>query len=196
MSDASMTWVDLETTGLEPQLHIPLELGLAITDDDLNILHQKSWIIEPAAMPLWPELDPRVVEMHTANGLIEAINNGEGLSIYTVIEDAVDWLDHHGGTGFPMCGSSVAGFDRPWMRVHFPAVEALFHYRHIDVSTVKELCRRWNKRVFAHAPVKKEVHRVLPDLQESIDELGYYQQEFFMVADDEPTGPTGWISGE
>lgn len=178
----SMTWVDIETTGLEPHLHVPLELGLAITDDDYNVLHRRGWLIEPAAMPLWPELPPKVREMHTANGLIDALENGEGESIYTVIEDAIDWLTHHGGTGFPMCGSSVAGFDRPWMRVHFPDLEKLFHYRHIDVSTVKELCRRRNPRVFDHAPVKKEVHRVLPDLDESIAELRYYDDEFFLVS--------------
>jgi oligoribonuclease len=192
----SMTWVDLETTGLEPHIHIPLELGLAITDDELNILHQKSWLIQPAVQPHWDKLPEKVQTMHGANGLRKAIENGEGLGLWDVIEEAVDWLDHHGGVGFPMCGNSVAGFDRPWLRVHFPVVEKLFHYRHIDVSTVKELCRRWNPRVYEHAPVKNENHRVLPDLHESIAELGYYMDEFFMVDLHELTGPTGWITGD
>jgi oligoribonuclease len=179
----SMTWVDVESTGLEPHIHVPLELGLAITDDDYNILHQKSWLVQPAVQPLWDELDEKVREMHGANGLRKAIEAEEGQDVWTVMEDACDWLTHHGGTDFPMCGNSVAGFDRPWLRVHFPDLEKLFHYRHIDVSTVKELCRRRNRRVFDHAPVKNENHRVLPDIHESIEELRYYDQEFFLVAD-------------
>jgi oligoribonuclease len=180
MAGPSAVVVDFETTGLNPATGVPLELGMLIVDNDLNILRSKSLIVQPAAQPLWDEMDPVVVEMHTKNGLIPELKKDEGMVAAVVEDEFIDWLEHHNATGLPMLGSSVQ-FDRSWMRVHMGGLEELFHYRNIDVSTVKELCRRWNPRVFDHAPVKVEMHRSLPDCHDTVAELVYYRDNFLWV---------------
>ena len=176
----SFVVVDYETTGLEAHLHVPLELGMVVVNDNLDVLAEISSIIQPAAMPIWHELHESVQRMHTMNGLIEAIGRGEGSVKAQVEEDFIVFLDQNNATGLPMCGSSVQ-FDRSWMQVHMPDLAAEFHYRNIDISTIKELCRRYNKRVFDAAPAKMEQHRSLPDCHETLRELDFYIEEFFMV---------------
>lgn len=181
----SFVVVDYETTGLKPALGIPLELGMLVVDHDLNVLARKDMLIHPTVMPIWDQLDPAVVEMHTKSGLIDALYNSDTEDSVSAVEAAfIRFLVENRAEDLPMCGSTV-GFDRLWMQMHMEELERHFHYRNIDISSVKELCRRYNPRVFAAAPAKKNEHRSLPDCYETLEELEFYLQEFLMVDDSE-----------
>jgi oligoribonuclease len=185
---ASLVVVDYETTGLDPLTGQPLELAMILVNDDLDVLDERTEVIKPERAIHWDTLHPDVRTMHEQSGLREALDRGEGRRKKAVETNFREWLAKNGAEKLPMCGSNVANFDRPWMRAHMPELEAVFHYRNVDVSTIKECCRRWNPRVFEYAPKKRELHRALADCNETITELGYYLDEFFMVdfgADDD-----------
>jgi oligoribonuclease len=174
--------VDYETTGLDPLKGQPLELAMLMVNDDLDILDEMTMLIKPDPRIRWDDLDPKVYQMHRDSGLMEAIDAGEGLKRKRLVEEAfMEWFREWEIEKLPMCGSNVANFDRPWMRAHMPSLEEMFHYRNIDVSTLKEACRRWNPRVFLNAPKKQENHRALADCNETLRELGFYLDEFLMV---------------
>ncbi len=189
--DPTMVLVDYESTGLRPHADIPLELAALVVDEDLNIIDEMSMVIDPAAMPIWDDLDPIVKKMHTENGLIHELEQRaafgrEPFRGVEEVEDAfVQWLVDLGAAQLPMVGNNVANFDRPFMRVHMPRLESTFHYRNIDISTVKELCRRYNAKVFAASPKERDgfvlPHRALADCKASLEELDFYLDEFLMV---------------
>lgn len=174
--------VDFETTGLNAATGVPLELGMLIVDKDLNILASKDMIVQPAVQPLWDQMDPFVVTMHTKNGLIAELAKETGYVAAVVDAEFREWLAENHAEKLPMCGSSVS-FDRGWMQVHMPELARVFHYRNVDVSTIKELCRQWNPRVFDQAPTKIEKHRSLADCIETVEELRYYADNFFFTVD-------------
>ena len=183
----SFVLVDYETTGLDAAAGLPLELAMLVLNDDLDILAQHQSLIVPPTDILWDDLaevSPKVVEMHTKSGLraaiTEAMDDESAPGLFEVEQDFMEFLIVNEATGLPMCGSSVQ-FDRGWMRVHQPDLESRFHYRNIDISTVKELCRRYNPSVFAKAPVKNEKHRSLADCLETREELGFYLDNFLFV---------------
>jgi oligoribonuclease len=177
--------VDYESTGLLPHADIPLELAMLVVTDELEIIDQMSMIVKPAAMPIWKDLHPSVQKMHTASGLIAAIEAGEGEDRFAVEEAFIDFLDGLDAAGLPMTGNNVANFDRPFMRVHMPDLHAKFHYRNIDVSTVKELCKLYNRSVFEASPKERpgatQAHRALEDCHATKEELAFYLDEFLMV---------------
>ncbi len=173
-----LVWVDVETTGLDPHTDSLLEVGLAITDADLNVTGVISRVIAPTRK-LLEHADDVVREMHHKSGLADDLRDGWALALREVEPELVAWL----GTKVvpreaPMCGSSV-GFDRAFLAEHMPSLAGLFHYRSIDVSTVKELVERW----YPDGPVAPEkvgLHRALPDIQDSIGLLRFYREQFFL----------------
>ncbi len=195
-----MAWLDIETTGLQPEHDFILEVGLVITDAYLQPLDRVNVVITEYFMPfqrLFALADPYVQSMHEKSGLWETIRNAEndhdqklGMknSIFTA-EYAVRTLMQkyftdpvEGYQAPPMCGSSVH-FDRAFLAVSGRGINSLFGYRNIDVSTVKELAERWAPDVFATRPGQNDedkAHRVIPDILASIDELRHYRDSDFI----------------
>lgn len=178
MADDWLLWVDIETTGLDPELGKILEVGIAVTDR-LHLTYEvgESHVINPV-----PDVEavrsaahPTVVAMHDDNGLW-ADAAAHGLPIAAVENLLLDFVRQWGNPGeIPMCGSSVH-FDRAWLRKHMPRLERFFHYRNVDVSTFKEAFRCWLPSFSEDLLPKPDgLHRALADLGDSIREMQWYR---------------------
>lgn len=174
-----LVWVDMEMTGLEPDHDRVIELAMIVTDADLNTLAESPiWAIHQSDAVL-AGMDEWNQNTHGGSGLIERVR-ASTLDEAAVTAEALaflaDWVPQGSS---PMCGNSVWQ-DRRFMARHLPALEAWFHYRLIDVTTLKELCRRWNPEV-AKGVVKRNEHTALADIRESVAELRYYREHFLRV---------------
>lgn len=190
-NDELLPWVDIETFGLNHQNDPIIEIGIIITDLDLNVIHQTSALIwSPMHDHALDKLTVKaergnedakyVLKMHSTNGLFDdAVENGQSMdSVENDLTNLV--LNSWQLPKLPMCGSSVH-FDQRFLMEQMPKIYNLFHYRIIDNSSLKELCRRYNPRIFAKAPEKiQEDHRVLPDLEDTINEFRFYRDEFLL----------------
>jgi oligoribonuclease len=186
-----LVWMDLEMTGLDPARHTIVEIATVITDDDLQPLGDGPDLVVHATKEQLDAMEPIVRDMHTRSGLLEAIT-ASTLSLEDAGRQTLDFIKAHvpeSGT-VPLCGSSI-GTDRRFLAAQLPDVENWLHYRCIDVSTIKELCRRWYPRAFKGAPPKRTSHRALDDIRESIAELAYYRTAIFVPPPDavSRTGP-------
>lgn len=186
--DRRLVWIDTETTGLVPEDGFILEIGIAVTDLDLvtfDEFHRLLWV-SPGYDKYVTEaaLGEQVWDMHNKSNLISDAVEG-GVDPTAVQEDLLDWLKEIGLTkDEPMCGSSVQ-FDRKWLEHHFEPVADMFSYRNIDTSTIKEVCRRFNPIVYSRldeVTQPKKLHRVLPDLEDTINEFQFYRDNFFFDA--------------
>lgn len=176
-----LPWVDIETFGLDE--HDPIiEVGIILTDLDLNQIAWQSWVCwEPGYEDAWKYAPEIVKNMHGGEaGLIHVAKNA-GISRKAVEAQIIDWLARKDATNLPICGNSI-GTDKMWLKAQMPHLLNTFHYRVIDVSTLKETARRYNLPVFESAPVKGLAHRAIGDLQESIAEFKHYRDNFLRVA--------------
>jgi oligoribonuclease len=171
--------MDLEMTGLDPARHVIVEIATLLTDDDLTIIAEGPDLVIHQPPEALAEMDQVVVEMHTRSGLLPAI-----AASTTTLEEAgaatLAFLAEHvpePGT-VPLCGNSI-GTDRRFLAAYLPDIEGYFHYRSVDVSTIKELSRRWYPGVLSAAPRKSGGHRALDDIRESVAELAYYRSAVF-----------------
>ncbi|OIR41135.1 oligoribonuclease [Corynebacterium sp. NML140438] len=174
-----IVWVDLEMTGLDTSRHVIVEVAALVTDAQLEILDEGLDLVVHATEDELAEMDDFVLNMHTENGLLDEIRSSS-VSIKEA-EDAVLALiakhcdpDHPA----PLAGNSIAT-DRSFIREQMPRLDAALHYRMIDVSTIKELSRRWFPRAYYNQPEKGLAHRALADIVESIQELDYYRRSVF-----------------
>ena len=180
-----LAWLDLEMTGLDPSVHTIVEIATLITDDDLNITAEGPDIAVAASADDLGQMDEVVREMHTRSGLLDAVKQST-----TTLDEAgeltMDFLREHisAPSTVPLCGNSI-GTDRRFLAAQLPEIDNYLHYRSIDVSTVKELVRRWYPSVYANAPKKQGAHRALDDIRESVDELRYYRRMVFKPAEHE-----------
>ena len=174
-----LAWIDLEMTGLDPERDVIVEIAALVTDDDLAIVAEGPDIVVHQPAPALDAMDPVVVKMHDDSGLRKAVE-ASTVSLEDAGAAVLEFLRHHlpGPGAVPLCGNSIAT-DRGFLARHLPEVEAWFHYRSIDVSTVKELCRRWYPKEYEAAPVKAGHHRALDDIRESVAELAYYRSVIF-----------------
>ena len=171
-----MNWFDVETTGIDDDGYL-LEVGCILTDDSFNELARLALVVEPDdPVMAYDYADEFVQNMHTENGLWDAIRNGEGHPKTEVEARFLALVERYSkNEKHPLCGNTI-GFDRRWLKKHMPALEAAFHYRSIDVSTLKELHHRFSPH--GGEPFEKtNAHRVLSDLEQSIAELRYYLKE-------------------
>ena len=173
-----LAWMDLEMTGLDPSRHVIVEIATLMTDDDLNIVAEGPDLVVHATDEQLALMEDIVVGMHTRSGLLEAIKAST-----TTLEEAgaatLEFLRAQVPVGqVPLCGNSI-GTDRRFLAAFLPEVEAHLHYRSVDVSTVKELARRWYPTAAAAAPRKAGGHRALDDIRESVEELRYYRAAVF-----------------
>lgn len=174
--EGRLPWIDLETTGLDAEEHVVLELGIVITEADLTVVAERSWVVSQPKEAL--ERMPDIVhEMHVRSGLLDEVRRSR-LSTLEVADLALEFMNDHlvPGTA-PLCGNSIGALDRPFLARHMPAVLKWLHYRMVDVSTVKELVRRWAPQWNYGA--KKLAHRALDDCHESILEARWYREALF-----------------
>lgn len=179
--DASrLVWVDLETTGLDPSRERILEIAVVITDGDLEVKAERHIILHQHGAVL-DSMDAWCKEHHTASGLL-ALSGHSRLHETDASVILLSFLRTHALEGqSPLCGNSVH-FDRGFLATHLPAVNKYLHYRNLDVSTVKELVRRWYPDVYASRPGadSQSPHRAMLDIQNSITELRHYRQHAFL----------------
>jgi oligoribonuclease len=171
--------MDLEMTGLNPAVHVIVEIATIVTDDELNVVGGGLDIVvhqPPAALQ---KMDDFVRDMHTRSGLLEEIARSK-VSLEAAGQQTLELITAHvpEARTVPLCGNSI-GTDRRFLAAYLPAIEEHLHYRSVDVSTLKELARRWYPGVLAAAPDKESSHRALDDILESIAELRYYRGAMF-----------------
>jgi oligoribonuclease len=177
-----LAWMDLEMTGLDPARHVIVEIATLLTDDQLRIIAEGPDIVVHATPEELDRMDDVVRGMHTRSGLAAAIASSS-ITLAEAGRRTLDFLRDHidAPRSVPLCGNSI-GTDRRFLAAHLPEIESFLHYRSIDVSTLKELCRRWYPDILAGAPPKREAHRALDDIRESIAELEYYRSTIFVGA--------------
>jgi oligoribonuclease len=174
-----LAWMDLEMTGLDPAKDAIVEIATLVTDDDLVVVGQGPDIVVAAGRDQLDAMSDVVRDMHTRSGLLAEIE-ASVVSLEEAGKATLEFLRAHiaePGT-VPLCGNSI-GMDRRFLAAHLPEVDRFFHYRSVDVSTVKELARRWLPDALAGAPHKHGSHRAMDDIKESIAELAYYRQTVF-----------------
>jgi len=174
----NLVWIDLEMTGLDPVSNVILEVAALVTDGDLNVLSERLDFVvhrDEAALAGMEEWSQRT---HTASGLVDRVR-ASTVSIEEAerrtLEFIREWVPPETA---PLCGNSI-GHDRRFLRREMPNVDAYLSYRVIDVSSIKELVRRWYPESL-QAPPKRETHRALDDIRESIEELRWYREHLFL----------------
>jgi oligoribonuclease len=174
-----LAWIDLEMTGLDPARHTIVEIGCLVTDDDLAIVAEAPDLVVHATAAQLGEMDEFVTAMHTRSGLLPEIS-ASTLTLEQAGVLTLDFLKLHlpEAPKVPLAGNSI-GTDRRFLALQLPAVEDYLHYRSVDVSTIKELCRRWRPEVYKGAPAKGGGHRALQDIRESVAELAFYRTAIF-----------------
>lgn len=185
MSD-HLVWIDCEMTGLSLEADALIEVAALVTDADLNVLGEGvQVVIRPSAAAL-SQMGDFVRTMHENSGLLPLLETG------TTLEEAEDllltYIRHHVPEvrRAPLAGNTI-GTDRAFLARDMPTLEAHVHYRNVDVSSLKELARRWFPRAYYNTPAKNGNHRALADICESIEELRYYREALFTTAPGHPT---------
>jgi len=177
-----LAWMDLEMTGLEPHRHVIVEIATLLTDDHLNIVAEGPDLVLHATPAELAEMGEFVTDMHTSSGLLPHIV-ASTVSVAEAQAQTLAFLKEHvtEPRSVPLCGNSI-GTDRRFLQEYMPELEAFFHYRNVDVSTIKELAKRWNPEVIAAKEEKAASHRAMDDIRESIAELVHYRNHLFLPA--------------
>ena len=174
--DDLMVWIDCEMTGLDPDRHTLIEIATIITDFDLNIIDRGPDLAIKLSPARSRTMDPWSRRTHTASGLLERCRT-EGVAMADAEKKTLGFIRKYcAPRTAPLCGNSVWQ-DRRFIIEHMPALDRFLHYRLVDVSTVKELVKRWYPSV--QAPKKAEGHRALDDIRESLAELRFYRGAVF-----------------
>jgi len=180
-----LVWIDCEMTGLDLGKDRLIEIAALVTDADLNVLGEGIDVVIHAGDGALSQMIPVVEEMHTRSGLIDEVRAS---TIDTARAEGMvlDYIRAHvpQAKTAPLAGNSIAT-DRGFIARDMPALDDYLHYRMVDVSSIKELCRRWYPRIYYGQPEKGLTHRALTDIQESIRELRYYRRTAFVI----PPGP-------
>jgi len=171
--------MDLEMTGLDIGRHVIVEVATLITDDDLEIVAEGPDLVVSATAEALDSMDEFVRTMHTKSGLLTDIASSS-TSLQQAGDATLAFIRAHvpKARTVPLAGNSI-GTDRRFLAAQLPEIEEYLHYRSVDVSTVKELARRWYPQVMKGAPTKAGGHRAMDDIRESIAELAYYRSHIF-----------------
>lgn len=179
INDTNLVWLDLEMTGLEPKTDVILEMATIVTDSQLNILAEGPVFAIKTADTVLDNMSEWCVEQHGKSGLTARCRASE-VTLAEAEAQTIAFLSQYVSKGkSPMCGNSI-GQDRRFLAEYAPTLEAFFHYRNLDVSTVKELARRWHPEVLKQVQ-KSSSHLALDDIRESIAELVTYREHFFRL---------------
>ena len=179
-----LVWIDCEMTGLDLGADALIEVAALVTDFDLNVLGDGVDIVIAPPRKALEQMVPFVTEMHTKSGLLEEL--GGGTTLADAEAQVLAYVKEHcpEGSRPPLAGNTVAT-DRSFLARDMQALESFLHYRIVDVSSIKELSRRWFPKAYFNAPAKSDGHRALADIRESIEELRYYRDAVFVA----PPGP-------
>ena len=171
--------MDLEMTGLDPTTEVIVEIATLITDDDLNVIAEGPDLVINQPEAVLSTMDPVVVEMHTKSGLLTAIR-ASTVTLEQAGTATLEFIKQHvvEPRTIPLCGNSI-GTDRRFLVRYLPEIENYLHYRSVDVSTIKELVKRWYPGIEITRPTKSGAHRALDDVRESIRELKFYRENVF-----------------
>lgn len=186
VSDKLVVWMDCEMTGLRLDSDKLIEVSALVTDSDLNLLGDGVDIVIHADDAALAAMPPVVAEMHARSGLTDEVRRST-VTVAEAEQQVLDYIRQYVPTPrtVPLAGNSIAT-DRAFIARDMPALDAHLHYRMIDVSSIKELCRRWYPRIYFGQPEKGLTHRALADIKESIRELEYYRRTAFVA----PPGPS------
>jgi oligoribonuclease len=184
----NLVWIDCEMTGLDVEKDSLVEIAVLITDSDLNVLDEQGLgvVIKPRKDSL-AQMGDYVTQMHQESGLFELLDSG--LDIEQAEDQILAYVKSFAPEArtAPLAGNSI-GTDRMFLNRYMPKLDAHLHYRNVDVSSIKELTRRWYPKVYFQLPKKSGGHRALADIRESIAELRYYRQTVFV---DQPGPESG-----
>lgn len=177
-SSNNIVWIDLEMTGLDVEKDRILEIACIITDSELNITAKGPNIILHEPDSVLESMNEWCKKHHTETGLVEAVKESK-ITLQQAEKEILDFVKQYcPAKTCPMAGNSIY-MDRLFISKYMPTMNDYLHYRVIDVSTIKELCKRWNDNAYSSSPRKRLVHRALDDILESITELTYYKKSFF-----------------
>jgi oligoribonuclease len=174
-----LIWIDCEMTGLSLEKDVLVEIAVLVTDSELNLIGEGIDLVIAATPEQLAGMNEYVTQMHTESGLITEIPNG--ISLEAAENAIVTYLESTGTVPgkSPLAGNSVS-VDRNFITRDMPRLTEYLHYRTVDVSSIKELARRWYPKIYFAAPAKTGNHRALGDIQDSIDELRYYRSSIFI----------------
>jgi oligoribonuclease len=180
-----LVWIDCEMTGLDLHSDRLIEIAALVTDAELNVLGDGVDVVIHADDAALDGMVDVVAKMHSKSGLTEEVRTSQ-IDLAQAEKLVLDYIRDHvkQANTAPLCGNSI-GTDRGFIARDMPALDAYLHYRMIDVSSIKELCRRWYPRIYFGQPEKGLAHRALADIHESIRELKYYRRTAFVT----PPGP-------
>lgn len=180
-----LIWMDLEMTGLDVERHVIVEIATLVTDDELNIIAEGPDLVIAHPEAALAEMDDFVTNMHTTSGLLELMRTST-ITNDEAMRQTLEFIKVHSPEPgkIPLCGNSIRT-DRAFLARHMPEIEEWLHYRCVDVSTIKELVRRWNPGL-EHARPKGEgtTHRAMDDIRDSVAELRFYRERVFRSADE------------
>jgi oligoribonuclease len=187
-----LVWMDLEMTGLDHTSDVIVEIATLITDDQLEIVAEGPDLVIHATDEQLAAMDPFVVDMHTRSGLLDQIK-ASSITLEEAGAATLAFIKEHvpEERAVPLCGNSI-GTDRRFLDAYLPDIENWLHYRSIDVSSVKELVKRWYPAVDTSRPRGQGSHRALDDIRESIREMAYYRDTVFV----DPATPAASDDGE
>lgn len=177
--DSNLVWIDMEMTGLDPETCVVMEIATIVTDAQLNILAEGPVIAVHQSDDVLDNMDEWCTRVHGDSGLTARCRESK-TSVEEAASQTIAFLEQWVDAGkSPLCGNTI-GQDRRFMVKYMPELEAYFHYRNIDVSTIKELTRRWKPEILDGFE-KKGVHLALDDIRESIEEMRYYREKVFTI---------------
>lgn len=172
----NLIWIDLEMTGLIPETDVIIEIATVVTDANLNIIDEGPSLAISQNSELLDGMDEWNTNQHNRSGLVKRVKEST-ISVVDAENKTLDFVSKYVDPGVsPMCGNSICQ-DRRFLYNYMPNLEKFFHYRHIDVSTLKELAVRWKPEIVSSS-FKKSRHLALSDIYDSIDELKYYREHF------------------
>ncbi len=191
-----LVWIDCEMTGLDLGSDKLIEIAVLVTDSELNVLGDGVDLVIHADDSALNSMVDVVTQMHTRSGLIEEVR-ASTVDLATAEAAALDYIRKHvkQAKTAPLAGNSIAT-DRGFIARDMPALDAFLHYRMIDVSSIKELCRRWYPRIYYGQPAKGLAHRALADIHESIRELQYYRGTAFVAQPGPTTGEIAAVADQ
>jgi oligoribonuclease len=175
-----LVWMDLEMTGLDPARNVIVEIATIVTDDELNIVAEGPDLVVHQPEEALALMEQVVIDMHTKSGLLDAIR-ASTISLEDAGRQTLEFIQQHVPLPrtVPLCGNSI-GMDRRFLDAYLPEIELYLHYRSVDVSSVKELVRRWYPGLLGTRVTKQGSHRALDDIRESVTELKFYREHVFV----------------